>query len=104
VRLTTSAAFPAFKAALHHQSRSVRRPDSAVDWYKKISEGQTTFFNVIAYGIGIIMAVGALFGCLNTMYAAVAARAREIATLRAHRLWRLCGGCLGDPGSGSAWR
>ena len=29
------------------------------------------------------MAVGALFGCLNTMYAAVAARGREIATLRA---------------------
>ena len=29
------------------------------------------------------MAIGALFGCLNTMYAAVSARSREIATLRA---------------------
>jgi putative ABC transport system permease protein len=29
------------------------------------------------------MAVGAVFGALNTMFAAVAARAREIATLRA---------------------
>jgi len=29
------------------------------------------------------MAIGALFGCLNTMYAAVSARGREIATLRA---------------------
>jgi putative ABC transport system permease protein len=38
---------------------------------------------VVAYGIGIIMGVGALFGCLNTMYSAVAARGREIATLRA---------------------
>ena len=29
------------------------------------------------------LAVGALFGCFNTMYAAVSARSREIATLRA---------------------
>jgi putative ABC transport system permease protein len=29
------------------------------------------------------MAIGAVFGAINTMYAAVAARAREIATLRA---------------------
>jgi len=33
--------------------------------------------------VGAIMAVGAMFGALNTMFAAVAARAREIATLRA---------------------
>ncbi|MDO5506537.1 MAG: ABC transporter permease, partial [Pseudoxanthomonas suwonensis] len=33
--------------------------------------------------IGAIMAIGAVFGALNTMYAAVATRAREIATLRA---------------------
>jgi putative ABC transport system permease protein len=39
--------------------------------------------SVIAYVVGGIMAVGALFGALNTMYSAVSARAREIATLRA---------------------
>src|SRR5262249_34538988 len=33
--------------------------------------------------IAILMAVGATFGALNTMYSAVAARGREIATLRA---------------------
>ena len=37
----------------------------------------------MAYAVGIIMAIGALFGCLNTMYAAVSSRGREIATLRA---------------------
>ena len=31
----------------------------------------------------VLMAVGAIFGALNTMYSAVAARSREIATLRA---------------------
>jgi putative ABC transport system permease protein len=33
--------------------------------------------------VGAIMAIGAVFGALNTMFAAVATRAREIATLRA---------------------
>ncbi|HEY4353603.1 MAG TPA: ABC transporter permease, partial [Paraburkholderia sp.] len=33
--------------------------------------------------VGSIMAIGAVFGALNTMFAAVATRAREIATLRA---------------------
>ena len=41
------------------------------------------FLTVLGIVIGAIMAIGAVFGALNTMYAAVAARAREIATLRA---------------------
>ncbi len=39
--------------------------------------------SIVAYVIGGIMAVGALFGALNTMYSAVSARGKEIATLRA---------------------
>ena len=38
---------------------------------------------MLGYIVGTVMAIGALFGCLNTMYAAVSARGREIATLRA---------------------
>ena len=38
---------------------------------------------LIAYLIGSIMAIGAVFGALNTMYSAVSERGREIATLRA---------------------
>jgi len=33
--------------------------------------------------VAIVMAVGAVFGALNTMYSAVAERSREIATMRA---------------------
>jgi len=33
--------------------------------------------------VGVVMAIGACFGAMNTMYAAVTARTREIATLRA---------------------
>ncbi len=38
---------------------------------------------IVAYVVGGIMAVGAIFGALNTMYSAVSTRSREIATLRA---------------------
>jgi putative ABC transport system permease protein len=37
----------------------------------------------LAYLVAIIMAIGASFGAMNTMYAQVSARTREIATLRA---------------------
>ena len=43
----------------------------------------TTFIEKIGVFIAAMMALGALFGALNTMYSAVAARTREIATLRA---------------------
>jgi putative ABC transport system permease protein len=83
VRLTSPSAFPAFKAALTTNPALSVDPYLQREWYKKIGENTFAFFKVMAYGIGIILAIGALFGCLNTMYAAVAARAREIATLRA---------------------
>ena len=83
VRLAGANAFPEFKKALTTNPALAVDPILQSEWYKKISAGFSTFFNVIAYGVGGIMAVGALFGCLNTMYAAVAARGREIATLRA---------------------
>jgi putative ABC transport system permease protein len=53
------------------------------DWNAKISGDTTSFFRVLVYGVGVILAIGALFGCFNTMYSAVGTRSREIATLRA---------------------
>ena len=38
---------------------------------------------ILATSVAIIMGVGAVFGAMNTMYAIVAARTREIGTLRA---------------------
>ena len=38
---------------------------------------------ILNLGVEGVMAIGAVFGALNTMYSAVAARAREIATMRA---------------------
>jgi putative ABC transport system permease protein len=47
------------------------------------SEALSTFIKVIGYPLAIIMALGAIFGAINTMYTSVSTRTREIATLRA---------------------
>ena len=52
-------------------------------YYSRQSAGLTQLIRMLATVIGVIMAVGAVFGALNTMYAAVAMRGREIATVRA---------------------
>jgi putative ABC transport system permease protein len=56
---------------------------STHDYYAKQSEGLDKLIHILGTVIGTIMAIGAVFGALNTMYAAVAGRAREIATMRA---------------------
>jgi len=56
---------------------------TTLDFYAQQSEGIVKALRIIGIVVGSIMGVGALFGALNTMFAAVAARAREIATLRA---------------------
>lgn len=53
------------------------------DWYARIASQSTFALALLGYVVGTVMAIGALFGCLNTMYSAVSTRGREIATLRA---------------------
>ena len=54
-----------------------------VDYYAKQSTRMTTLITRLGGFVAFVMAVGAVFGALNTMYSAVAERGREIATMRA---------------------
>lgn len=83
VRLTRPAAFDRFKAALAADPRLKVDVETTRAYYNKQSERLTSVIRVMGIGIAAIMGIGATFGALNTMYAAVSARAREIATLRA---------------------
>jgi putative ABC transport system permease protein len=83
VRLETPAAYPAFRrAVMINPALSVDVYDPPA-WGAKTSSDFRTFFLRLVYGISLILAVGALFGCVNTMYASVESRRLEIATLRA---------------------
>ena len=83
MKLTDAAAFAPFKAALAADPKLKVEADTTHDFFAKQSEGLTKVIRVVGFTIGIIMAIGAVFGALNCMFAAVASRAREIATLRA---------------------
>jgi putative ABC transport system permease protein len=83
VRLRSAAAFAPFKAALASDPRLKVDVSTTADYYSRQSESLTKVITVIGIVVGSIMAIGAVFGALNTMFATVAARAREIATLRA---------------------
>ncbi|MCO6442388.1 MAG: ABC transporter permease [Nitrococcus mobilis] len=82
-RLTSPAAIGRFKAALATDPRLKVDVETTRAYYSKQSQRLTNLIHVLGTGIATIMGIGATFGALNTMYAAVAARAREIATLRA---------------------
>ena len=83
VRLTSPDALDTFRKALTTNPALQVTVTRHSDWYKKVSDQATGLLAVLAYVVGGVMAIGALFGCLNTMYAAVSTRGREIATLRA---------------------
>jgi putative ABC transport system permease protein len=83
VRLESVAAFDKFKEALTKNPALKVSTDRHTDYYARTAQGPTAFFGFFAYFVGSIMAIGALFGAVNTMYSAVSARGREIATLRA---------------------
>jgi putative ABC transport system permease protein len=83
VRLTSPDSLGVFKRAMTINPAIQVMVTRHSDWYKKLADQSTTGLIIIAYVVGVVMAIGALFGCLNTMYAAVSARGREIATLRA---------------------
>jgi len=83
VKLNSSESFDEFKDTLTSDPRLNVKPMRETEYYDSQS---TTVYNMIT-GLGtiiaVIMGLGAVFGALNTMYTAVSARTREIATLRA---------------------
>jgi putative ABC transport system permease protein len=82
-RLTEPRAIEPLRRALAADPRLRVDVETTRTYYSKQSERLTKVISGIGTGVAVIMALGAVFGALNTMYAAVANRAREIATLRA---------------------
>jgi putative ABC transport system permease protein len=81
--LTSASAFTAFKDALTTDPQIKVDVQRETEYYAAQSKQLTDTINAVGNTVAIIMAIGAMFGALNTMYTAVAARGLEIATLRA---------------------
>jgi len=83
VHLTSPAAFQQFKDAIVTNPQLNLDVTREIDYYAKQSTVMTTLITVLGGLVAAVMAIGAVFGALNTMYSAVAERGREIATMRA---------------------
>lgn len=83
VHMESPESFKMLKDSLTSDPRLNVDVTREVDYYEKQSTTMTTLIKVLGGFVAAIMAIGAIFGALNTMYSAVAERGREIATMRA---------------------
>jgi putative ABC transport system permease protein len=83
VRLQSSDSLAELKSALEEDPRI--DPDVMTEkaYYSSQAEPLSRFIRLIGYPLTILMAIGAIFGALNSMYSSVSVRGKEIATLRA---------------------
>jgi putative ABC transport system permease protein len=82
-KLTSPAAFDSFKDALTADPRLSVKVVRERDYYSEQSTNLTSLVRALGGVVALIMGAAAAFGAFITLYNAVAARTREIATLRA---------------------
>jgi len=83
VKLNSPGAFQEFKDSLTANPQLSVKVVRQSEYYAEQSQTMTRLITTLGFWIAFLMAVGAVFGALNTMYSAVSTRTREIATLRA---------------------
>jgi putative ABC transport system permease protein len=83
VRLESPDSIETLRQALDEDPRIDSDVMSEREYYSSQSQGLVQFIKLIGYPLTILMAIGAVFGALNSMYSSVSVRGKEIATLRA---------------------
>jgi putative ABC transport system permease protein len=82
-KLESAEAFTQFKDALTTDPRLNLKVVRETEYFAEQSQMVSTLITTLGSIIALLMGIGAIFGAINTMYSAVSARTREIATLRA---------------------
>ena len=83
VKLASPASFDELRDWIASNPGLTVQAERVSDYLQRRTGGQLALLTRATYVIGVIMALGALFGSTKIMYAAVRARTREIGTLRA---------------------
>jgi putative ABC transport system permease protein len=83
VLLARPDAFAQFKHALTTNPTLGVDVMTGPEYWQSVSKDLTPILTMVAYVVGGIMGLGAIFAALNTMYTVVSTRSVEIATLRA---------------------
>lgn len=84
LRLTERSAFDGLAAALaSNRETSDFVAKRETEYWRSLSRESVNFVRLLGAAVVVIFSFGAILGALNTMYAQVSARTREIGTLRA---------------------
>ncbi len=83
LRLANPATLAAFDKEIRANPRVQLQIDSEPKYYENLAGPIAGALLALAAFVGIVMGIGAVFGAMNTMYAIVSQRTREIGTLRA---------------------
>lgn len=83
VKLESADSLAVLEQALADDPRVDVDVQTERDYYSTQADGLTQFIKLIGYPLTFLMAIGAVFGALNSMYSSVSVRGKEIATLRA---------------------
>jgi putative ABC transport system permease protein len=83
VRLTNPSMLAGLDKDLRANPQMQVQADSERAYYENQAGGLATALKILAGFVGVVMGIGAVFGAMNTMYAIVSQRTREIGTLRA---------------------
>jgi len=81
--LESASDMPAFKQALEENPAIAVDVKTVAETFKASFGQLNQLIDFLAYFVGVVMASGAVFGALNSLYASVDSRRRELATLRA---------------------
>ena len=83
VRLQSPDSIEALRTALEDDPRIDPDVMTEKEYYSSQAEPLSRFIRLIGYPLTFLMAIGAIFGALNSMYSSISVRGKEIATLRA---------------------
>jgi putative ABC transport system permease protein len=83
VRLTNPTVLSSFDKDLRANPQFQLQADSEKQYYENLAGPTASALMGLAVFVAVVMGIGAIFGAMNTMYAIVSQRTREIGTLRA---------------------
>jgi len=83
VRLESAAKLDGFKANVSSDKQLQLEAKRETTYYEEQSQGTALFISAMGWVVSVFCAFGAMLGAMNTMFAAVAQRKREVGTLRA---------------------
>jgi len=83
VRLESAAKLDGFKATVSTDKQLQLETKRETTYYEEQSQGTAIFISAMGWVVSVFCAFGAMLGAMNTMFAAVVQRKREVGTLRA---------------------